>query len=45
MLMATVGGLIITPYLFFVVQSLGEKLGGKREAEPTPTPADEAVTT
>jgi HAE1 family hydrophobic/amphiphilic exporter-1 len=44
MLMATVGGLIITPYLYFVVQSLSEKLAGKKAPEPTPTSADEAVT-
>jgi multidrug efflux pump subunit AcrB len=43
MLLATVGGLIITPYLYYVVQSLSEKLGRTKEPEPTITPADEAV--
>jgi HAE1 family hydrophobic/amphiphilic exporter-1 len=37
MLLATVGGLIITPFLYFVVQSLTEKIGGKKAAaKPQP---------
>ena len=43
MLLATVGGLIITPYLYFMVQSLTEKLSGKKtqvEPEPAATGAE-----
>ena len=37
MLLATVGGLIITPYLYYMVQSLTEKLSGKKtQVEPEP---------
>jgi multidrug efflux pump subunit AcrB len=37
MLLATIGGLVITPFLYFVVQSLTEKIGGtKADAEPQP---------
>jgi HAE1 family hydrophobic/amphiphilic exporter-1 len=36
MLLATVGGLIITPYLFYVVQALGEKLGSDTAGERAP---------
>jgi multidrug efflux pump subunit AcrB len=40
MLLATVGGLIITPFLYFVVQSLTEKIGGKKvPAKPQPAEA------
>ena len=37
MLLATIGGLIITPFLYFAVQSLTEKIGGsKAPAKPQP---------
>jgi multidrug efflux pump subunit AcrB len=37
MLLATIGGLVITPFLYFVVQSLSDKIGGKKApAEPQP---------
>jgi HAE1 family hydrophobic/amphiphilic exporter-1 len=37
MLLATIGGLIITPFLYFVVQSMSNKIGGKKApAEPQP---------
>jgi hypothetical protein len=40
MLLATIGGLIITPFLYFVVQSLTNKIGGRKQvpAEPQPAP-------
>jgi HAE1 family hydrophobic/amphiphilic exporter-1 len=44
MLLATVGGLIITPYLYYIVQTLSDKMGKKKSAEPTPATAEEAVT-
>jgi HAE1 family hydrophobic/amphiphilic exporter-1 len=43
MLLATVGGLIITPYLYYIVQTLSDKMGKKKSAEPTPATAEEAV--
>ena len=37
MLLATIGGLVITPFLYFVVQSLSNKLSRKKApAEPQP---------
>jgi hypothetical protein len=56
MLLATIGGLIITPYLYYLVASLSEKLGGKKTPtgpppkpesppdEPEPALAGEEVT-
>jgi HAE1 family hydrophobic/amphiphilic exporter-1 len=38
MLLATIGGLIVTPFLYFVMQSFTEKIGGKR-ALGKPQPA------
>jgi len=38
MLLATAGGLIITPFLYYVVQTASDKLGGKKSSEtPSPT--------
>jgi hypothetical protein len=37
MLWATIGGLVITPFLYFVVQSLSDRIGAKKApAEPQP---------
>jgi HAE1 family hydrophobic/amphiphilic exporter-1 len=37
MLLATIGGLIITPFLYYMVASFSEKLGGKKSpADPPP---------
>jgi hydrophobic/amphiphilic exporter-1 (mainly G- bacteria), HAE1 family len=44
MVLATVGGLIITPYLFYAVQKLSDKLSREKKSEPTPAPADGGVT-
>jgi HAE1 family hydrophobic/amphiphilic exporter-1 len=44
MILATVGGLIITPYLFYAAQTVSDKLSRKKKAEPTPAPADRGVT-
>jgi len=44
MILATVGGLIITPYLFYAVQAVTGSLSRKSKAEPTPKPADRGVT-
>jgi len=43
MLLGTVGGLIVTPFLYFSVQSLSEKLGRRKPAEPAPAPVDGEV--
>jgi HAE1 family hydrophobic/amphiphilic exporter-1 len=43
MLLATAGGLIITPFLYYVVQTASDKLGGTTSSE-TPSPTEsEAV--
>jgi HAE1 family hydrophobic/amphiphilic exporter-1 len=40
MLLATVGGLVITPFLYFVVQSMSDRLGTKKApTEPEPAAA------
>jgi HAE1 family hydrophobic/amphiphilic exporter-1 len=39
MLLATIGGLVITPFLYFVVQGLTDKVGGKKpHTDPQPVP-------
>ena len=45
MLLATIGGLIITPYLYYMVQSFSDRIGKKKQPDPVP-PAEgnEAVT-
>ena len=44
MVLATLGGLIITPYLYYAVQTMSDKLGRKKQAESSPAPADGGVT-
>ncbi len=45
MLLATVGGLIITPYLYYVVQTMSGRMSSKKEPEPNPpSQGSEAVT-
>jgi multidrug efflux pump subunit AcrB len=39
MLVATVAGVFVIPFLYYVVQTLAEKFGGKKTAEPAPVPA------
>jgi hypothetical protein len=37
MLLATIGGLVITPYLYYLVQTLSDRLGSRKapsEAKP-----------
>ena len=37
MLLATIGGLVVTPFLYFIVQSFSDKIGGKKPpADPQP---------
>jgi hypothetical protein len=36
--------LIITPYLFYSVQTVSDKLSRKKTAEPAPAPVDGGVT-
>ncbi len=44
MLLATVGGLIITPFLYFVVQAASDKLRGPGEVQPATSEGTGAVT-
>jgi len=39
MLAATIGGVFVIPLLYFVIQSMSEKLGGKKATQPAPAPA------
>jgi HAE1 family hydrophobic/amphiphilic exporter-1 len=39
MLVATVAGVFVIPLLYYVVQTLSEKFGGKETTEPAPVPA------
>jgi HAE1 family hydrophobic/amphiphilic exporter-1 len=39
MLAATVAGVFVIPLLYYVIQSISEKLGGKKIPEPQPAPA------
>ena len=42
MLVATVGGLIFVPVLFFIIQNIAEKKQGKKKPATTPTPETDA---
>jgi len=41
MLMATVAGVFVIPILYYVVQTVSEKLGGKKGEAPETRPAPE----
>jgi hypothetical protein len=42
MLLATVVGVFLIPFLYYVVQRASEAVGGRKAPEPTPEPAPEA---
>jgi Cu/Ag efflux pump CusA len=39
MVFATVFGIFVIPWLYYVVQSLSDKMGGKKALEPEPATA------
>jgi multidrug efflux pump subunit AcrB len=40
MMMATVAGVFVIPILYFVIQTMSEKLGGKKDGHPVAAPAE-----